>query len=203
MELLAAIPLLASLLDFTSEQSLKAFWFCSRPSFFGGFVSTRKASALPTWKPAPPSEVNTYSQSRQSSKCACPKGKPVNQPQAAPAPPLDPVLRRKQQLKANRDFDSDSDTEAKKPRPRAYNFQQLSQLEQKLTAAEKAAAAKRPVSKPQHAQQHLQHQQQQQQSTYKSPYAQVASKTTTQVRTVAPKGKAGAASRNAALAPQV
>ena len=170
---------------------------CSRPSFFGGFVSTRKASALPTWKPAPALE----SQSGQNSQLTVnpgTKGKPVSQVKAAPAPPPDPLLLRKQQLKTNRNFDSDSDTEAEKSKPRAYNIQQLTQLEQKLNAAEKAATAKHPALKPQ---QHLQ--QQQQQSTYKSPYANVTSRGATHVRTVAPKGKAGAGSRSMALAPQV
>ena len=110
---------------------------------------------------------------------------------------------RKQQLKTNRNFDSDSDTEAEKAKPRAYNVQQLTQLEQKLSAAEKAATAKRSALKPQQHLQHLQQQQHQQQITYKSPYANATSKGSTQVRTVAPKGKAGAGSRNMALAPQV
>ena len=172
---------------------------CSRPSFFGGFVSTRKASALPTWQPAKPSESLAQSRSGQADKL---KGRPSTQVKSAPAPPPDPVVLRKQQLKANRNFDSDSDTEPEKLKPRAYN-QHLAQLEQKLSAAEKAAAAKRPAPKPQHVKQQLQQQQQQQQSAYKSPYNQALPKGSAQMRTIAPKGKAGAASRSMALAPQV
>ncbi|KAL3151444.1 Protein SPT2 [Trebouxia sp. C0009 RCD-2024] len=173
----------------------------SRPSFFGGFVSTRKASALPTWQPAKPSQSLTQSRPGQNDKLKAPAGskeRPCTQVKAAPAPPPDPIVLRKQQLKANRNFDSDSETEAEKSKPRAYNLQQLTQLEQKLSAAERAAAAKRPASKPYHVQQA----QQQQPNAYKSPFNQVASKGTTPTRTIAPKGKAGAASRSMALAPQ-
>ncbi|KAL3155244.1 Protein SPT2, variant 2 [Trebouxia sp. C0010 RCD-2024] len=173
----------------------------SRPSFFGGFVSTRKASALPTWQPAKPSQSLTQSRPGQKDKLKAPAGskkRPSTQAKVAPAPPPDPTVLRKQQLKANRNFDSDSETEAEKSKPRAYNLQQLTQLEQKLSAAERAAAAKRPAAKPYHVQQP----QQQQPNAYKSPLNHVASKGTTPTRTIAPKGKAGAASRSMALAPQ-
>ena len=185
----------------TSERGLvskRASYPCSRPSFFGGFVSTRKESALATWKPTLPSQLQS-GQSNKVKASSASRGKPSNQVKAAPAPPSDPALLRKQQLKTNRNFDSDSDTEGDRPKPRAYN-QQLAQLDQHLNAAEKAAAAKLPGLKPQHASQHLQ---QQQQNVYKSPYANVTSKAASAVRTVAPKGKAGAGSRNMALAPQV
>lgn len=173
----------------------------SRPSFFGGFVSTRKASALPTWQPAKPSNTLAQGRSGQNDKLKAPAGskaRPSTQVKAAPAPPPDPVVLRKQQLKANRNFDSDSETEAEKSKPRAYNLEQLTQLEKKLSAAEKAAGTKRPAPKPQHVQQP----QQQQQTAYKSPYNQAASKGITPTRTILPKGKAGAASRSMALAPQ-
>lgn len=140
--------------------------------------------------------------SGQNDKLKAPAGskaRPSTQVKAAPAPPPDPVVLRKQQLKANRNFDSDSETEAEKSKPRAYNLEQLTQLEKKLSAAEKAAGTKRPAPKPQHVQQP----QQQQQTAYKSPYNQAASKGITPTRTILPKGKAGAASRSMALAPQV
>ncbi len=175
---------------------------CSRPSFFGGFVSTRQASALPSWKPPAPTAGaagKAAGQTDRSKASAAGKAKPVAQVQAAPAPPPDPAVVRKERLKANRNFDSDSDTEADKQRSR--ESRNLSKLEQKLAAVEKEAATKRTAPKPQHVL--LQQQQQQQQQTNKSPYNAASKAGANKGRTMLPKGKAGAASRNMALAPQV
>ena len=105
---------------------------------------------------------------------------------------------KKERLKANRNFDSASDTEADKQRSRETN--NLSKLEQKLAAAEKEAASKRPVPKPQHAHQQQQHQHQ---AMYKSPYNGTAKASTSKARTVLPKGTAGRAAQGVALAPQL
>lgn len=159
-------------------------------------MSTRQASALPTWKPSKPAEGSS---ARPSSTGHSGPPKPAAksaQPKAAPAPPPDPAIVRKERLKANRNFDSDSDSEADKQRSRESHT--LSKLEQRIAAAEQEAAAKRPAPKPQHALL-----QQQQQLTYKSPYSVSGKAAVSKGRTVLPKGKAGAASRNMALAPQV
>ena len=170
----------------------------SRPSFFGGFVSTRKASALPTWKPAKPAEApatQAEKQKQHSKATAASTVKPAGQPK--PTPPPNPAVIRKERLKSSRNFDSDSDTEADNGRARQQ--QTLSNLEQKLAAAEKEADAKRPPPKPQHAQQA----QQAQQLAYSSPYSHASKPGASKTRILLPKGKAGAASRNMALAPQV
>ena len=160
-------------------------------------MSTRQASALPTWKPPAPTEGaarNATGQSGRPKLSVATTSRSAAQVKAAPAPLPDPAVVRKERLKANRNFDSDSDTEADKQRSRQN--QNLSKLEQKLAAVEKEAAAKHPAPRLQHA---LQLQQQQ----YKSPYDSTGKAGVNKMRTVLPKGKAGAASRNMALAPQV
>lgn len=159
-------------------------------------MSTRQASALPTWKPPAPTEGaarNATGQSGRPKLSVATTSRSAAQVKAAPAPLPDPAVVRKERLKANRNFDSDSDTEADKQRSRQN--QNLSKLEQKLAAVEKEAAAKHPAPRLQHA---LQLQQQQ----YKSPYDSTGKAGVNKMRTVLPKGKAGAASRNMALAPQ-
>lgn len=185
----------ASLSLWGEPQTLHDFVPCSRPSFFGGFVSTRQASALPTWKPSKPAEGFSARPSSGHSGPPKPAAKSA-QPKAAPAPPPDPAIVRKERLKANRNFDSDSDSEADKQRSRESHT--LSKLEQRIAAAEQETAAKRPAPKPQHALL-----QQQQQLTYKSPHSVSGKAAVSKGRIVLPKGKAGAASRNMALAPQV
>ena len=161
-------------------------------------MSTRQASALPSWKPSKPAEGFS---ARVPDQSGPPKpAAKAAQPKAAPPPPPDPAVVRKERLKANRNFDSDSDSEADKQRSRESHT--LSKLEQRVAAAEQEAAAKRPAPKPQHSLQQQQ-QQQQQQLTYKSPYGALSKAAVSKGRTVLPKGKAGAASRNMALAPQV
>ncbi len=163
-------------------------------------MSTRQASALPSWKPSKPAEGaagKAPGQSVPSKASAASTAKAVVQPKAVPAPPADPTAVRKERLKANRNFDSDSDTEP--DRQRSRESRNLSKLEQRVAAAEKDAAAKRRAPEAQHALL----QQQQQQQAYKSPYSSSGKAIASKGRTVLPKGKAGAASRNMALAPQV
>ena len=163
-------------------------------------MSTRQASALPSWKPSKPAEGaagKAPGQSVPSKASAASTAKAVVQPKAVPAPPADPTVVKKERLKANRNFDSDSDTEP--DRQRSRESRNLSKLEQRVAAAEKDAAAKRRAPEAQHALL----QQQQQQMAYKSPYSSSGKAIASKGRTVLPKGKAGAASRNMALAPQV
>jgi len=120
------------------------------------------------------------------------------QPKAVSAPPPDPTVVKKERLKSNRNFDSDSDTEP--DRQRSRESRNLSKLEQRVAAAEKDAAARRRAPEAQRA---LLLQQQQQQQAYQSPYSSSGKAVASKGRTVLPKGKADAASRNMALAPQV
>ncbi|DBA93957.1 hypothetical protein WJX77_001982 [Trebouxia sp. C0004] len=183
---------------FQDQQSSTSL--ASRPSFFGGFVSTRQASALPSWKPSKPAEGvagKASGQSVLSKASAASTAKTVVQPNTVPTPPLDPTVVRKERLKASRNFDSDSDTEPDKQRSR--ESRNLSKLEQRVAAAEKDAAAKRRAPEAQRA---LLLQQQYQQQAYQSPYNSSGKPVASKGRTVLPKGKAGAASRNMALAPQ-
>ncbi len=164
-------------------------------------MSTRQASALPTWKPSKPAEGVAEKASGQSVPSKAPAAntaKAFVPPKAAPAPRPDPTVVKKERLKANRNFDSDSDTEP--DRQRSRESRNLSKLEQRVAAAEKDAAAKRCAPEAQRA---LLLQQQQQQQAYQSPYSSSGKAVASKGRTVLPKGKAGAASRNMALAPQV
>ena len=159
-------------------------------------MSTRQASALPTWKPVKPVEPASSQKPRQGNpakRSAATAARPASQGRVAPPP--DPALVRKERLKSSRNFDSDSDTEIDKQQARQQ--QNLEKLELKLAAADREAAAKRPAARPQHAQQA------QQQHGYSSPYNREHKLGSQKPRTVLPKGKAGAASRNMALAPQV
>lgn len=175
----------------------------SRPSFFGGTVSTRQASAVSTWKPPKATELSDSrgGGSNASSKAAKQQTPPAGFPghsakPAAPAPPVDPVLLKQQRLKASRNFDSDSDNEADRSKPASYS-QALANIQQQVNKQSKEAEARRP-QKPKH----LDSTQSQHQHHYQaagSPPKQHAGKH----RVVLPKGKAGAASRKMALAPQV
>ncbi len=164
-------------------------------------MSTRQASALPSWKPSKPAEGvagKAPGQSVFSKTSSASTAKAFVQPKAVSAPPPDPTVVKKERLKSNRNFDSDSDTEP--DRQRSRESRNLSKLEQRVAAAEKDAAAKRRVPEAQRA---LLLQQQQQQQAYQSPYSSSGKAVASKGRTVLPKGKAGAASRNMALAPQV
>lgn len=179
------------------------FAFDSRPSFFGGVVSTRQASAVSTWKPPKTTEL---SQSRAGGNRNA-LAEPVNKPKgpagsllqsAKSAPPvlvIDPILLKQQRLKASRNFDSDSDTEADKSKPDAYS-QALAKLHQQDSKHAKEAEAKRSY-KSKHPDS-TQYQQQSHSQAAGSPAKHVSKS-----RIVLPKGKAGAASRKMALAPQV
>ena len=179
------------------------FAFHSRPSFFGGTVSTRQASAVSTWKPPKAANLSDSRSctSHTSSKAAKQQKLPAGLPghtakHVAPAAPVDPVLLKQQRLKASRNFDSDSDNEADKSKPASYS-QALANIQQQVNKQTKEAEARRP-QKPKHLDS-TQSQQQQHHQAAVSPAKQHAGKH----RVVLPKGKAGAASRKMALAPQV
>lgn len=175
----------------------------SRPSFFGGVVSTRQASAVSSWKPLkttdlPQAQVGPLRNA--SNAVTQPKGLKAgsnhNSKVAAGAPLVDPILLKQQRLKASRNFDSDSDTEADKSKPDAYS-QALARIQQQVSKQAQEAEAKRP-QKPRHLDS-TQYQQPAEPHAAFSPGKQRISKN----RVVLPKGKAGAASRKMALAPQV
>ena len=163
-------------------------------------MSTREASALSTWKAPRAGNQAAESAGKLVQKLKRPAGaaQTYHKP-AAPAPPPDPLQLKTARLKASRNFDSDSDTEADKSTPDAYS-QALSKIQQQVSKQEKEAAATRPQKARPPASTHAQ--QQKQYSPGNASHAKQHANSH-KSRVVLPKGKAGAASRQMALAPQV
>lgn len=154
---------------------------------------------MSTWKAPKPSDRPSKPIRRPSEqiKCAAGATQTSNKP-AAPAPSLDPKVLKTERLKASRNFDSDSDTEADQSKPDVYG-QVLSKLQLQVTKQEKQAAAKRPQkARPFDSTQPGQREHSP--GNFSNVKHHPSSHTS---RVMLPKGKAGAASRQMALAPQV
>lgn len=121
------------------------FW-CSRPSFFGGAVSTRHESSATTWKPPKPEPPpRTHSKASAARKATNDRTTAA----ATSALPVDPVQQQRERIKKQRDFSGlDSDETPAPPtkpapsaKPRSPHEQaQHSQAKQRQQGGGRGAA---------------------------------------------------------------